>query len=119
MTYDSGSSIGLSLSQALMLTGTFQWAIRQSAEVETMMTSVERVHELNGIEREHDNEVEPPEHWPTEGRIDFQDMCLQYEGSDTPVLKDITLSIKGGETVSIVAISLCPSLVSINLMTLF
>lgn len=98
----SSSSIGLSLSQALMLTGTFQWGIRQSADVETQMTSVERVNELNKIDREVDNGMDPPEDWPKSGQIVLNDMSLQYEGSDSPVLKNINLSIKGGETVGIV-----------------
>ena len=98
----TSSSVGLSLSQALMLTGTFQWGIRQSADVETQMTSVERVHELSKIDREPDNEIEPPEEWPKSGQIIFQDMSLQYEGSDSPVLNNINLEIKGGETVGIV-----------------
>ena len=57
----TGSLVGLTLSQAMLLTGNFQWGIRQSAEVETQMTSVERVAELNKIEREYDNDVKPPE----------------------------------------------------------
>jgi ATP-binding cassette subfamily C (CFTR/MRP) protein 4 len=56
----SGSAIGLTLSQVIGLTGSFQWGIRQSAEVETQMTSVERVSELSQIDREYESEVKPP-----------------------------------------------------------
>ncbi|CAG2116079.1 unnamed protein product [Medioppia subpectinata] len=56
----SGSAIGLTLSQAFQLTTNFQWGIRQSAEVETQMTSVERVDELRRIDREFESEVKPP-----------------------------------------------------------
>ena len=61
LSEQTGSAIGLTLSQALYMTGSFQWGIRQSAEVETQMTSVERVAELNKIERERENDVKPPE----------------------------------------------------------
>lgn len=32
----------------------------------------------------------------------MRDVCLQYDGNDSPVLKDLNLHIKGGETVGIV-----------------
>jgi ATP-binding cassette subfamily C (CFTR/MRP) protein 4 len=57
----TGSEVGLSISQALMLTGTFQWGVRQNAEVETQMTSVERVIEFSNLEKEEDIETKPPE----------------------------------------------------------
>jgi ATP-binding cassette subfamily C (CFTR/MRP) protein 4 len=57
----TGSEVGLSISQALMLTGGFQWGVRQNAEVETQMTSVERVVEFSNLEKEDDIETKPPE----------------------------------------------------------
>lgn len=38
---DAGST-GLSLSYIMQLTGVFQWAVRQSAEMQNQLTSVER-----------------------------------------------------------------------------
>ncbi len=57
----TGSEVGLSISQALMLTSAFQWGVRQNAEVETQMTSVERVVEFSNLEKEDDIENKPPE----------------------------------------------------------
>ncbi|XP_054158398.1 ATP-binding cassette sub-family C member 4-like [Oppia nitens] len=99
---ENGSAIGLTLSQAIQLTGGFQWAIRQSAEVETQMTSVERVAELRKIDREFESDVKPPEDWPKTGQIVMQDVCLKYGESADPVLKNLNLVINGGETVGIV-----------------
>jgi ATP-binding cassette subfamily C (CFTR/MRP) protein 4 len=39
---------------AIRLTGNFQWCVRQSAEIENYMTSVERVIEYSRLESEHD-----------------------------------------------------------------
>lgn len=60
LNQQSGSSIGLTLSNVLLLTGAFQWGIRQSAEAQTQMTSVERVAELNKIDRELETDSKPP-----------------------------------------------------------
>ncbi len=48
----SGSEAGLAISSAMALTGMFQWGVRQSAEVENQMTSVERVIEYSNITSE-------------------------------------------------------------------
>jgi len=42
----------LAISSAMALTGMFQWGVRQSAEVENQMTSVERVIEYSKLPSE-------------------------------------------------------------------
>lgn len=43
---------GLAITQCISLTGVFQWGMRQSAEMETQMTSVERILEYKNIDHE-------------------------------------------------------------------
>ncbi|UXI22584.1 ABC transporter G family member 20-like [Sarcoptes scabiei] len=99
-----GSIIGLTISQSLTLTSSFNWGVRQSTEVETYMTSVERIIEFGKLDKENidDCKTIPPDEWPTKGDVVFENVCLHYPGCDEPVLKNLTFSIKAGEKIGIV-----------------
>ncbi|XP_033637557.1 multidrug resistance-associated protein 4-like [Asterias rubens] len=100
----SSGVIGLSLTYAINLMGAFQWGVRQSAEVENQMTSVERVCQYIDIEPEAPLEMElkPPPEWPKYGLITLEGASLRY-GEDGPqVIKRIYCSIRAKEKVGIV-----------------
>ncbi|XP_035301775.1 multidrug resistance-associated protein 4 isoform X2 [Cricetulus griseus] len=102
-TLDAGQ-VGLALSYALTLMGMFQWSVRQSAEVENMMISVERVIEYTNLEKEAPWEYQkrPPPGWPQEGVIVFDNMNFTYSLDGPLVLKHLTALIKSREKVGIV-----------------
>jgi hypothetical protein len=56
-----GGNVGLAITQATGLTGMLQWGIRQMAEMENQMTSVERVLEYAAIQSEPQLESAPGE----------------------------------------------------------
>nr|CAH7760502.1 unnamed protein product [Callosobruchus chinensis] len=98
-----GGNIGLALTQAMGITGMFQWGMRQWSELENQMTSVERVQEYAALKQEADEgEYQPPEQWPEKGRIEFDKMSLQYTPDEPPVLKKVTFVIEPREKVGIV-----------------
>ncbi|XP_029941882.1 multidrug resistance-associated protein 4-like [Salarias fasciatus] len=96
--------VGLVLTYAVTLVGNFQWTVRQSAEVENMMTSVERVVEYTELKSEAAWETErrPPADWPSRGSITFSRVNFSYSADGPTVLRDISTSFQPNEKVGIV-----------------
>jgi ATP-binding cassette subfamily C (CFTR/MRP) protein 4 len=99
--------IGLALSYALTLNGMFQYCIRQSAEVESLMVSAERVISYGKLDSEASLETippadAPPPDWPTEGQIELKDLCYRHSMESPLVLKGLNCVIRSREKVGIV-----------------
>uniref|UniRef100_A0A3P8TH99 Multidrug resistance-associated protein 4 n=1 Tax=Amphiprion percula TaxID=161767 RepID=A0A3P8TH99_AMPPE len=96
--------VGLVLTYALTLVGNFQWTVRQSAEVENMMTSVERVVEYTELKSEAPWETQrrPPPDWPSKGLVTFEQVSLSYSTDGPIILKDISATFEPNEKVGIV-----------------
>lgn len=98
-------NVGLAISQTLILTGMLQFGVRQTAEVISQMTSVERILQYTHIERESQwdkGAKETPKGWPWCGRIEFRNCYMKYTPEDLPVLKNLNLVIESGWKVGIV-----------------
>jgi len=97
--------LGLALSMLIMLSGLFQWCIRQSAEVVNQMVSVERVIGFRDLPSEaalsnnYDNDVVS---WPSSGGIEVQDLCVRYRSGLPLSLKGLSFKIDGGSRVGVV-----------------
>ncbi|TGZ74317.1 hypothetical protein CRM22_001004 [Opisthorchis felineus] len=98
------ADVGLMITYAVSLVGLFQWCIRQSAEVENQMVSVERAVEYMDLEPEITQPpiTEPPDDWPKFGRIVFDNLWLRYHESASWALKGISLDIVAGLKVGVV-----------------
>eukprot|EP00752_Nemacystus_decipiens_P006715 g6038.t1 len=98
--------LGAALVYVLQLGGLFQWSVRQAAEVENQMVSAERVLGYCKVSQEANLESEPAgkpkDNWPTKGGIEIRNMSMRYRHDLPPVLKDLTLSLKGGSRVGVV-----------------
>ncbi|CAM5999831.1 unnamed protein product, partial [Sphagnum balticum] len=103
----TASEIGLAISQALTICNSFQWGVRQWAELESQMTSVERIDEYSHIEKESafdddDLRSRPPQDWPSSGQIVYKDVSMTYSESEPPVLKMLNFEIEPAEKIGIV-----------------
>ncbi|XP_069668827.1 probable multidrug resistance-associated protein lethal(2)03659 isoform X2 [Periplaneta americana] len=101
-----GGDVGLAITQAIGLTGIIQWGIRQSAELENSMTSLERVLEYTTVESEPPlislPDKKPSENWPIQGAVVFNKAVLAYSKDGPPVLKKITFAVNPSKKVGIV-----------------
>lgn len=101
-----GDKVGLVITQAMSLTGSLQWGVRQSAEVSNHMMSVERVMEYGQLTPEQKPKVTDPadykSKWPKVGMIEFIDVSYRYSDTSPNILKNISLTINGGEKIGIV-----------------
>ncbi|KAL4704556.1 hypothetical protein ACJJTC_016107 [Scirpophaga incertulas] len=101
-----GSYIGLAITQSISLTGIFQWGMRQSAEMENQMTSVERVTEYTKLEQEplkrNKGDILPSSDWPQEGTIIFDNVSLKYSPNGNNVLQNLQFKISSREKIGIV-----------------
>jgi len=88
----------------LALFGNFQWCVRQSTEVDNMMTSVERVIEYTklGPEKESQMISNLPNNWIKEGSISADNVSYAYHETLPKVLTQLTFNILANEKIGIV-----------------
>lgn len=84
----------------------FGWLVRQLAQVENDMNSVERlVYYAERVEQEASHEIaetKPPKSWPSSGQIDLENVVMKYRPELPSVLKGMSLSVGSGEKIGIV-----------------
>ncbi|XP_035659576.1 multidrug resistance-associated protein 4-like isoform X1 [Branchiostoma floridae] len=99
-----GGLVGLSVTYAIMVTGFFQWVVRQSAEVENLMTSAERVVTYTKLEPEAPltTGTKPPRDWPQCGGIELEAASFSYSEDGPDVLKKLCAVIRPQEKIGIV-----------------
>ncbi|KAL1732291.1 P-loop containing nucleoside triphosphate hydrolase protein [Schizophyllum commune] len=102
----SPSQTGVVLSYILSVQQAFGWLVRQWAEAENDMSSVERlVHYAREIEQEPAHyipENKPPAPWPSKGEIEMKDIVMKYRPELPAVVKGVSMKIASGEKIGIV-----------------
>ncbi|KAG4078913.1 hypothetical protein HA402_007640 [Bradysia odoriphaga] len=101
-----GGRVGLAILSSLNLISLSQWGIRQSAELENQLISVERIIEYTKLPSEpaleSDGMNAPPPDWPSHGNIVFKALSLRYSEHSGRVLRDMTFRINAKEKVGVV-----------------
>jgi ATP-binding cassette subfamily C (CFTR/MRP) protein 1 len=99
--------VGLSVSYALNVTQTLNWAVRMTSELETNIVAVERINEYSEDTptegpQDTSSTVKLPAEWPQRGEVVFQDLQIRYRTDLDLVLKGINVHINPSEKVGIV-----------------
>ena len=104
-----GGDVGVAVTSCIFLTGALQYGMRQSAETENLMTSVERVMEYGQIKSEADltktkspSEKNPDDKHFSEGVVEFDNVSLKYDEDCKLILKNITFKTEANDKIGIV-----------------
>ena len=100
--------IALAIMYGIAVSTSFSFLAMQSAELESMMSSLERVHEyIFDVAQEREVEyglanMAPEPSWPRAGRVSFERASMRYrEGLDL-VLKEVSFTAEPGQKVGLV-----------------
>lgn len=98
----SASLAGFALSFALQCNTAIAFALRQYSNIELNMNATERVDEYSNIELENQGGADAPAAWPTEGRMEVNDLVVSYAPDLPPVLKGLSFTVEKNQRVGVV-----------------
>ncbi|KAJ5996332.1 hypothetical protein N7522_007992 [Penicillium canescens] len=98
----TASLAGFALSFALQYNSAIAMALRQYANLELNMNATERVIEYSNIEIENQGGADAPAAWPTEGRLEVNDLVVGYAPDLPPVLNGLSFAVEKNQRVGVV-----------------
>ncbi|XP_061780634.1 cystic fibrosis transmembrane conductance regulator [Nerophis lumbriciformis] len=116
---DKPGEIGIIVALAMLILGTFQWAVITSITVDGLMRSVDRVFKFIDLPSEEaspgqgggkrsgkggDVVIDNPhaqDCWPNRGHMDVRGLTVKYTDAGRAVLNDISFSVDGGQSVGL------------------
>ncbi|KAI0137590.1 putative ATP-binding cassette transporter protein [Hypoxylon sp. NC0597] len=93
---------GFGMAFALEFSGHVMWTIRHYANVELEMNAAERIVEYTELPTESLEGKSPPAAWPTEGRVEVNDLVVSYASDLPPVLKGLNFTVERNERIGVV-----------------
>jgi len=93
---------GFILSFTMDFSSVVLMVIRAYAQLELEMNAVERVIEYSEIETENLGGEKPPAAWPTQGRLEVNDLVVSYASDLPPVLKGISFETRAAERIGVI-----------------
>nr|APD26507.1 ATP-binding cassette transporter subfamily C member 1 X3 protein [Brachionus koreanus] len=97
--------IGLSITFAMNISMNLSFAVKCSSDLESNLTSVERIKEYCETPQEADwknKNYQPDDKWPENGEINFVNYSVKYRQDLDYALKNINCHIKSSEKIGIV-----------------
>lgn len=104
--YLSAATAGLLTVSMLSFWGYLNWGIRIFSEIESRMTSVERLRAYAGLPAERDivvpRKTDLAADWPARGALRFEDVTSRYASHLPLVLRGVSFEVKAGERVGLI-----------------
>uniref|UniRef100_A0A8C9YT11 Cystic fibrosis transmembrane conductance regulator n=1 Tax=Sander lucioperca TaxID=283035 RepID=A0A8C9YT11_SANLU len=113
---DKPGEVGIIVALAMLILGTFQWAVITSITVDGLMRSVDRVFKFIDLPSEEplpakssgkggpDLVIDNPhaqDCWPNRGQMDVKGLTVKYTEAGRAVLSDISFSVEGGQSMGL------------------
>lgn len=98
----NASLAGFALSFALQISQAVVWSLRAYTNLELDMNAAERIVEYTKLPTEDQGGLDAPAAWPTEGRLEVNDLVVAYAPDLPPVLKGLTFTIEKHQRVGVV-----------------
>lgn len=96
------SLAGFALVFALRYTGTLTRLLTNMTSIELGFNAAERVLEYAELKTEPQGGDDIPAAWPSEGRIEVENLTVGYAETLPAVLKEITFDVKPGERIGVI-----------------
>jgi ABC-type multidrug transport system fused ATPase/permease subunit len=93
---------GFALSFALEYGVVVIWTIRHYTNLELDMNAAERIIEYSNLQTESLDGASPPAAWPSEGRLEVNNLVVGYAPDLPPVLKGLTFTVARNERIGVV-----------------
>ncbi|KAK0106876.1 hypothetical protein ONS95_003598 [Cadophora gregata] len=95
--------VGVALLNVILFSQSIKMLLTFWTNLETHIGSISRIKSFTAdteVENLPNESASPPPDWPANGAIEFKNVSAEYKAGE-PVLKNVTLSIDGGEKIGI------------------
>src|SRR5690606_6219554 len=95
---------GLLLIYSLSFCGYLSWAVLMFSDIESRMTSIERLKYYSHLPQEKNHSLVPVagSNWPSKGEIIFEQVSVRYADHLPLVLRQLSFKIQPGEKVGLI-----------------
>uniref|UniRef100_A0A8C9TYH6 Cystic fibrosis transmembrane conductance regulator n=1 Tax=Scleropages formosus TaxID=113540 RepID=A0A8C9TYH6_SCLFO len=105
-------AVGIILVLAMLILGTFQWAVITSITVDSLMRSVDRVFKFIDLPSEESRAwgkdmglvIKNPHtqgDWPSQGKMEVSNLSVKYTEGGRFILRNLSFSVEGGQRVGV------------------
>ncbi|KAF2721401.1 putative ABC transporter [Polychaeton citri CBS 116435] len=95
----SGAQVGIALNIMLVANTTLLRLVSNWARLETSLGAIARLKTLESMTPSEDGQawnMDPPENWPTAGRIEFQNITASYRAGSIAI-RNLSLNVNAGQ----------------------